>query len=50
MLVDFRAGYQDSLAGRERELKVLLTANLRPACHCAEEVAAECGPTVGDQL
>jgi hypothetical protein len=46
----FSAGYQVSLVGRELELKVFLTANLATACHRAEEVAAECGPTVSDQL
>lgn len=46
----FRAGYQVSLVGRDQELKVFLTANLGIACHRAEEVAAECGPTVSDQL
>jgi hypothetical protein len=46
----FRAGYQVSLASRAQELKVFLTANLGTACHRAEEVAAECGPTVSDQL
>ena len=46
----FRAGYQVSLVGRDQDLKVFLTANLGTACHRAEEVAAECGATVGDQL
>ncbi len=46
----FRAGCQVSLVGRDQELKVFLTANLGTACHRAEEVAAECGPTVSDQL
>ena len=46
----FRAGYQVSLVSRDQELKVFLTANLGIACHRAEEVAAECGPTVSDQL
>jgi hypothetical protein len=46
----FRAGYQVSLVGRDQELKVFLTANLGTARHRAEEVAAECGLTVSDQL
>jgi hypothetical protein len=41
---------QVSLVGRDQELKVFLTANLGTACHRAEEVAVECGPTVSDQL
>jgi hypothetical protein len=43
-------GCQVSLVGRDQELKVFLTANLGTACHRAEEVAAECGPTVSDRL
>jgi hypothetical protein len=46
----FRAGYQVSLVGWDRELKLFLTANLGSACHRAEKVAAECAPTVSDQL
>jgi hypothetical protein len=46
----FRAGYQVSLVGRDQELKVFLTANLGTARHREEEVAAECGLTVSDQL
>jgi hypothetical protein len=38
------------LVGRDQKLKVFLTANLGTACHRAEEVAAECGPSVSDQL
>jgi hypothetical protein len=46
----FGAGYQVSLVGRDQELKVFLMANLGTVCHRAEEVAAECGTTVSDQL
>ena len=46
----FRAGYQVSFVGRDQQLKVVLTANLGTACHRAEDVAPECGPTVSDQL
>jgi hypothetical protein len=45
-----RAGYQVSLVGRDQDLKVFLTANLGTARDRAEEIAAECGLTVSDQL
>jgi hypothetical protein len=46
----FRAGYRVFLVGRDQELKVFLTANLGTVRHCAEEVAADCGLMVSDQL
>ena len=46
----YRAGYQVSLVGRDQDLIVFATANLRTARDRAEKVAAECGLTVTDQL
>lgn len=46
----FRAGYRVSLVGREEDLIVFFTAKLGTARTQADEVAAECGFNVSDQL
>ena len=46
----YRAGYQVSLVGRERELVAFLSANLGSARERANQLAAECGLKVTDQL
>ena len=46
----FRAGYQVSLVGRERELVAFVSANLGSARERANQLAAECGLKVTDQL
>jgi hypothetical protein len=45
----FHAGYQVFLVGPDKELKVF-RGEPRNRVHPAEDVAAECGPTVTDQL
>ena len=46
----YRTGYQVSLVGRERELVAFLSANLGSARERANQLAAECGLKVTDQL
>jgi hypothetical protein len=46
----YRGGYQVSLVGRERDLVAFLSANLGSARERANQLAAECGLKVTDQL
>jgi len=46
----FRAGYRVSLVGRDQDLPVFFTANLATARDRADQVAAECGLKVSDQV
>ena len=46
----YRTGYQVSLVGRERELVAFLSADLGSARERANQLAAECGLKVTDQL
>jgi hypothetical protein len=47
---NFRTGYRVSLVGRDQDLAIFFTANLATARDLTDDVAAECGFKVSDQV